>query len=343
MSQEEGPDEPTVVGRPVEEGVDAILAEDDSRDRDAVRATLETVAEDGVVSDESVESALGQLAKVISTPETRVEFAAMELSDAEETATSEGVAELDTVRARLETYESRLEAVEEDIAALGPRLREIVDRRGTANAYETATAIRELETEANELHHAADELGVELEEFGRWLGDPTTRHDEFEEELEAVEGSLDVLEETADDVATAAGEDDAGDGADAGSDADRGGSDAPAAPEVVWADATLRTRVTALLLADLRAELADLRAWPGASHGDDHERLETLEDRLAGLEERYQGLSNRLKDLARPAWTERFGDPLGRFDDAATGFEPPIDWGDVESELERVRDELGTA
>lgn len=345
MSQEEGPHGPDVAGRPVEAAVDAVLAEDDSRDREAVRAALETVAEGDVVSDASVDSALGEVAKVVSTPETRVEFAAMELSDVRETAEAEGVADLDVVRARIEAYESRLETVEEEVGELGPRLRAVVDRHGAgANAYEVATAVRELETEANDLHYAADELGVELEEFGRWLADAGTRHDEFEEELEAVETSLDGLTETVENLAAAEGERDAtGEDAETGDDEDDRGvaaaPDLPADPGVVWADATLRTRVTALLLADLRAELADVRAWPErAGNEADRARLEELEDRLGELEEQCQGLRERLADLARPAWTERFGDRLDEFGAAIDGFEPPVSWGEVDAELERYRD-----
>ena len=345
MSQGDGSDGPDA-GRPVETAVDAVLAEDDSRDRESVRAALETVAEDGVVSDASIESALGELAKVVSTPETRVEFAAMELSEAKETAEAEGVADLDTVRARVEAYESRLESVEEEIGELGPRLRAVVDRRNEgANTYEVATAVHELETEANDLHYTADELQVELEEFGRWLADPGTRHDEFEAELEAVEASLGGLTGTVEDLTAAegerdaAGEDAAGDDEGDGTGEDATTPDLPADPSVVWADARLRTRVTGLLLADLRAELADLRAWPdGAESGGDRGRLGKLKDRLGELEERRRTLSDRLDDLSRPAWTERFGDRLDEFEAAMDGFEPPVSWGEVEAELERYRD-----
>jgi chromosome segregation ATPase len=352
MSQEAG-DGPDVAGRSVEAAVDAVLAEDDSRNRESVRAALETVAEDGVVSDASIESALGELAKVVSTPETRVEFATMELSEAKETAEAEGVADLDTVRARIGAYESRLESVEGEIGALGPRLREVVDRHGGgASAYEVATSIRELENEADELHYAADELQVELEEFGRWLADPGTRHDEFEAELEAVEASLGGLTGTVEDLAAAVGTngkadadtDDADTDDEDTDDEDNGDEDAiapglPADPAVVWADARLRTRVTALLLADLRAELADLRAWPdGAGSEGNRARLEELDDRLGELEARRRGLRERLEDLSRPAWTGRFGDRLDEFEAAMDGFEPPVSWGEVDAELERYRD-----
>lgn len=331
MSQEEGPDGPELVGRPVADAVEAVLAGDDSRDRERVRATLERVAEDGLVSRRAIEDELGELAKVVSTPETRVEIAAMGLSDARETAESDGVAGLDTVRARIDTFEARLGRLEEEVGALGPELRELVDGREGANVYEVASGIRELEAEANELHGAADELGVEVEEFDRWLADPGTRYDEVEEELEAVEGSLDALRGTVEDLAAVGPDADGPDGED---------PDLPVEPAAVWADATLRTRVTSLLLADLRVELADLRAWPEGARGD-VDRLEAFDRRLADLEGRCGDLTERLADLARPAWRDRYGERVDGFEAAMEDIEPPVAWEEVEAELKRRREWLG--
>jgi chromosome segregation ATPase len=330
MSQEEGSGGPELIGRPVEEAVEAVLSEDDSRDRGTVRATLETVTEDGVVSEAAIEAELEEVSKVVSTPETRVELAAMEVSEAKETAEAEGVSDLDTVRARIGTYESRLEAVEEAIGSLGPDLREVIDRRTAgANAYEVAAGLREVRAEANELHRTADELQVDAEEFGRWLTDPGTRYEELEGEIEAVERSLAALSGTADDLDA---DDDEGEGA---------SSSLPAEPGVVWADASLRTRVTALLLADIEAELDDLRAWPGREGSDD--RLDELGTRLGELEGECRDLEERLDDLARPAWTDRFGDRLDDLEDELDRFAPPVSWGEVEAELERHRETLGAA
>ena len=337
MSQDQGSGSGDVVGRPVAEAVEAVLAEDDSRDRATVRATLERVAEDGVVTGSGIEGALAELSKVVSTPETRVELAAIGLTDARETAEAEGVADLDTVRARLDAFESRLDAVRARIDGLGPELRAVIDRREEGDVYAVAAGSRELEAEANELHRAADELGVELEEFGRWLTDPGTRYDELEEEVEAVEGSLEELAGSVEELATAVDEDD---GTNAGG-TERGAL--PADPGVAWADATLRTRVTSLLVADLRAELADLRAWPdGAADGVDTARLDDAEARLDRLEGRCRSLAERLDGLARPAWTGRFGDRLDGFEAATEGVEPPVPWGEVRAELERYREGVGT-
>jgi chromosome segregation ATPase len=330
MNQEEGSGNPRLIGRPVEEAVEAVLDADDSRDRETVRGILETVAEDGTVSESALQSRLGKMGNIVSTPENRVEFAAMEIDDAKETAEREGVLELDTVRSRVEGYESRLEAAEDRISTLGPELREIArSRKEGANAYEVASDLRELEAEANELHRTADELQVDAEEFGRWLTDPGTRYEELEGEIEAVERSLAALSGTADDLDA---DDDEGEGA---------SSSLPAEPGVVWADASLRTRVTALLLADIEAELDDLRAWPGREGSDD--RLDELGTRLGELEGECRDLEERLDDLARPAWTDRFGDRLDDLEDELDRFAPPVSWGEVEAELERHRETLGAA
>jgi len=319
MDREEGSDRPDVLGRPVEAAVDAVLAVDDTRDRETVRATLDRVAEDGVVTESGVEAALAELSKVVSTPETRIELAAIGLSEARETAETEGVAGLDTVRSRLDAYESRLGALEEEIGVLGPELRSLVDRREDGDVYAVAAGVRDLESEANDLHRAADELGVDLESFEAWLTDPGTRYDDLEADIESVEGSLEALADAVERLASGATSGD---------------------PGVVWADATLRARVTALLVADLRAEIADLRGWPEGTAGDT-DRLDDLEDRLDDLATRCRHLRGRLADLARPAWRERFGDRIDGLEAALEGFEPPVPWGEVEAELARCREGLG--
>ena len=340
MSKDQGSGSADVIGRPVADAVEAVLAEDsaDSRDRETVRTTLERVAEDGVVSESGIEAALAELSKVVSTPETRIEFAAIELADARETAEAEGVADLEIVRSRMDAFESRLNTVQARIDGLGPELRELIDRRDEGDVYAVATGSRELEAEANELHRAADELGVELEEFGRWLTDPGTRYDELEEEVEAVEDSLEGLAGTVEELATAVEGDDEG----VTRGAARGAP--PADPGVAWADATLRTRVTSLLVADLRVELADLRGWPSeAADGADTARLDDAEARLDRLGGRCRSLAERLDGLARPAWTDRFGDRLDGFEAAMEEVDPPVDWGEVEAELERYREDVGAA
>lgn len=332
MSQEEGSNgdgRVELVGLPIAEAVEAVLATEGSRDPEAVRAALETVSVDGVVRQEAVREALAEAAKVVSTPETRVELAGIELAEARESAETEGVTDLASVRTRIDEYETRLGAAEERIAALGPELRELVDRRGDpGGAYEVATGVRELRDEANELQYVADELQQDVEAFGRWLADPEVRYDEFASEVTGVEGSVADLAGTVDAVAAATDEAGAGD------------VEPASDPGRAWADATVRTEVVGLLVTDLRGELAELRAWPVGERGAETERVEGLAADLDGLDDRRRDLRARLEGLARPSWTERFGEHLAAVERDLAAFESPVPWGEVETTLARHREAI---
>ncbi|WP_435365112.1 hypothetical protein [Haloarchaeobius sp. DYHT-AS-18] len=64
-----------LAGLSVEDAAEVVLDRDESRDRDDVERTLQLVADDGVVTCEAVDDALGRVSKVVATPETRVELA----------------------------------------------------------------------------------------------------------------------------------------------------------------------------------------------------------------------------------------------------------------------------
>jgi len=337
MSQEDDAAPDDVAGLPVEDAVDAVVARDDGNDRDRgeVRAALETVAEDGVVAWDGVDAALAHVSKVVATPETRVELAARGLSDAREAASP--VADLDAVDSRLTAFEARLAAVESRTADLGADLQALVARPGEgdpdADLYATARGIRQLTADANEAHRAADELGVDVEEFEEWLADPDVRYEEFEGDVDAVERSVDELAAAVDRLAADLAEGDDGDGEGAG---DEEGN-TPADAAATWFDLTLRSRVIGLLLADVRAELADLRTWADREDLDHGERLDAFDARLADLDDRVVAAGDRLDDLARPDWRARFDDRLDAFGSALDGLEPPVDWGEVQATLEEHR------
>jgi polyhydroxyalkanoate synthesis regulator phasin len=339
MNEEDGePGPDRIHGLSIDDAVDE-AAERTGRDPEEVRRALAHVTDDeDVVSTDAVDDALAHLSKVVSTPETRAEFAAIELSDAREAA--EPVADVDTVAARLDAFESRLDAVEARVADLGVELQRLVDGDATADLVETAVAIRDLTETANATQRAADELYVDAEEFQRWLATPAVRSEEFASELDALDESLDALAGTVDDLAdaVAGGTDDAVADTDVDADADD--------PALGWFEATLRHRAVGLLLADLRAELADLHTLAArdasgtTADSDDSASQDDLDDRLDALERRWRTLDDRLDDLARRRWHDRFADHLRALDAALDPFEPPIDWTDVQAALDDVREDV---
>ena len=347
MSQEDGERPPDrIVGLSIDDAADVLVAADETRDRDAVGRALSYVVEDGVVTENGVDEALSHLSKVVSTPETRAELAAIELADAREAAVP--VADLDTVQARLDAFEERLDAVESRVAELGAELQTLVaadDPSDAEERYERAVGIQQLTRGANDTQRAADELQVDVEEFQRWLADPERRYDEIGEGLDALDESLTDLAGVVDDVAagsdggTAAG---SSDGTDAEED-DGARRDGETDPAAAWADAALRHRAVGLLFPDLRAELADLRTMDEGNgvDADVRDRAAEVDARLDDLRERWRAIGDRLDDGARPAWRERYSDRVAGFEEAIDTVEPPIDWGAVQAELDEHRAALG--
>lgn len=310
-------------GLAVAAAVEAVVDGNADRDREQVRSALDHVAADGVVSRAAAEDAVGHAAKVVSTPETRVELAASALEDARATATP--VADLDVVGVRLAEFDERLDALEGRVSALGETLSTVVDRLIEGDIYAVATGVDDVIAEANAVHRAADELSTDIEAFERWVADPETRADRLADDVDAVAETLDALEATADAVA--------------GADPDTATVEVPDAgavdPAVAWFDVAVRQRLVALLLADLRVEVADLETW--ANREGEDAKLEGVADRVDSLAVRREALADRVDSLARSDWTDRFGDRLraaeSRFDD----LEPPVDWGEVRQTLEEHR------
>jgi len=338
MSQDDaedgaGSDAPSLDGMAVDDAIEAVVAADENRDPDAVRRALSHVSEDGVVTESAVDDAVGHLSKVVATPETRVELVGIELEEAREDAQS--VADIDLVAARLDEYETELVALEDRLERVQASLSDVVDRAGDPESlYAVGRGCSEVTAEANALQADADDLKLELEnDFQRWLGDAGFRAERLDEDVDAVERMLEVLS------GVAAALDDA----DEGEQPTLPGGEAVADPAVAWFDASLRVRVATLLLADLRAERADLRTWldrEGEGEDGDEEAADALEDaagRLASLDERASGLEDWLDALAESAWRDRFGDRVETFEHAVDDRSTPVDWADVQAALDRHR------
>ncbi|WP_255197863.1 hypothetical protein [Halorarius litoreus] len=318
MSPEERRD--SIDGLELDDAVDAVTAADETHDPEAVRAALDYVTDDeGVVREAAVDPAFGELSKVVSTPETRVELAQMALDDARETA--EPVADIDAVAARLDDFEARVDALDARVEALGEQLGSLIDDHGeAADLYETAEGIRALTDEANRVQVEADELQQHLEAFERWVDTESLRLDELEEDVAAAESEVDDLVAAVEKL-----------------DAVLDQLDPDAADELVagWLHTTVGRRVTDLLLTDLRAEIEDLRAWPGGV--EDTDRLAAIEADVDELAERTTATAETLDALVAPEWDERFGDRLADLDAALDAVEPPVDWGAVQEIVEEHR------
>ena len=306
-----------IAGRSIDTAVEMVVARDDSPGPDEVRRVLSSVAADGVVTWDAVDDALAHLSKVVSTPETRVELAAMELTEARDAA--EEVTDRDIVRTRLETFERRLDAVESRVEAVAAELQSLV-HDDSAGLYEVATDVRRLTVAANEAQHDADELQVDLEEFQRWLADAETRRATLAEEVDALDDSLERLAAVVDELAASMDE------ADTEVDAGTG-----------WFDVLLRYRALEPLFSDLQRELAALTAWDEEAGGETADDLAALGDRLDDLRERWRSGTDRLDALARPAWRARFDERLSSFDSALEKVEPPVDWAEISAALDEAR------
>jgi len=325
----------SIAGLPVEEAVETVLDRGDVEDPEAARAVIEPIAEDGVVSQAAAQSVLADVSKMVATPETRVEVAAAALDSARETA--EPITDLGAVRARIEEYESRLASVEQRVDALGTSLQRLVeDHGGDGDLYELAVGIDRLTADANDAQRTADELYTEIGAFERWLTSPRARYDELDDDLDALDDALLDLVAAVDDLANAI----------------EGGPDAPETDSEdiarAWTDASLRQRVLGLLLADVRAELAELREWPEDGPGDgavtgDNAGAARIEQRVDDLEKRLAAIGGRLTDLADAAATDAHERRVTTFEETLEGYESPIRWDEVQSELRAHLAELEDA
>ncbi|QPV61230.1 hypothetical protein I7X12_10635 [Halosimplex litoreum] len=320
----------TLDGLAIEDAVERVRAREPARDPETVRAALSFAADDGVVSREGLRESLKLTSKVLTTAETRVELATIALDDAREAA--ESAPDLPTVGARLDGFETEVAAVEDRAATLGEDLQAVVDdREDPAARFAVADGLRRVDERARDVQRTADELQFELEDFERWLDSHAVRVRELGDDLDALATSLDDLASAVDAVEAADG-----DGT-----ADRNAVDDPAR---VWFDATLSHRATGLSVADLRAELADLRTWADREDADPVEEggLDDLAGRLDDLDGRHAELGERLDAVAEPEWTDRFGDRIAAAESELDDCEPPVDWAAVGSVLDEHRGDFGS-
>ncbi|MFD1585382.1 halo transducer protein [Halorientalis brevis] len=323
MSQDESDGADNIAGLSLSDAVDAVVATVDALDRETARAVLATITEDGVVSRDAVDAALADASMAVSNAESRAEMAAVRLADVRESAAD--APDLDAIRTRVDAFESDVAAIEERASDLGATLQELVGRKDDpASLYDLAAEIEQLTEEAGSVHATAEELRTDLESFEEWLADSNARLRELERDLDVIEQSIEALGENVDELASLV----AGDRDHQATDDDLAGA---------WLELSVTHRVRELGLMDARAELADLRTWAADDDGDAEGYGNDAERRLDELEDQWRTLGDRIDDVAPPAWRDRFEDRRSAVEDALDGFEPPIDFGAVQAELEKHR------
>ncbi|MEF8851696.1 MAG: hypothetical protein V5A44_08235 [Haloarculaceae archaeon] len=305
----------------LEAAVDAVLAADESRDRTLVRDALERFTEDGVVTWSAADRAVPRVTRAASTAEERTSMASFEFAKARDDAAA--VADLATVEGRLADFESELSVLRERTDELSDRVDDLPERVETAEAvYPVAVELREVADEAESVEDTAMALAEAIEAFRDDLEDPESWVRSVRRDLVAVEDTLDAVESVADSLESEIA-------------AESDGWAAEVDPAVAWFDATLRTAVVGLMVADARFELADLRTW--ADREDASWFPDEVDDQVATLEDRRATLVSRLDDLALPEWRERFGDRLDAFEREVGDVDPPVDWHELQATLERYR------
>lgn len=320
-------------GLSLNDAVEAVVAREPDRERGRVRETLATLTDDeDVVRASAVEGALDELSEVVDTAETRTELAGSELLECRMNARRYD--DLDAVVSRFDALEGRMTSAESRVEGLLSELDALAD--GAGPDHETAAEIRRIAVAANEVQRDADELMDDVSGLERWLSEPDVRHDELDADVGGLERSLSGLAEQVEQLD--AGVENYGD--DAGHAVDGYHGDAG----TVWVDLAFRHRAIEPLLADLRAELADLRELDERADEDDEPAgggWDEFADRLDDAEARHGRLGDRIDALAREAWVERYGEPLSSLEATLADVEPPVDWDGVQAALDDHREAVG--
>lgn len=294
-------DDSDLVGEPVERVTEQVASRGD-RDTDDVRAAIDPFVEDGRVTRDGIDATVSDTAKIISTAESRVEYAAGAAETMRETLADAPA--VPTVETRRVSFEERLDAVVDRLDTVQATLASVVEQSDSPPLFELGVDLRSASTHAQGIVQTADDLQRDIEQFESWLTDPERRTQELSEDVELVADSIEELEAATEET-----------------------------PEpATLADAHLQTDVFELLVADLRAELDDLAAFEPTGDLDSlHGEVDALDDRLAALRA-------RLDD--DPAYREQFGDVLASLAETLADREPPVEWGAIQETLSDHREQL---
>jgi len=294
---------------PLDELVDDVVDRTDE-EPESIRTWLEPFTEDGKVTPAAIESSVTDVSQILATAETRIDLA----TRTHDEATAAGNApDLDIVDVRRRAFGDRLDDLRADVEALGDDLGAAWSGLDEPVAvYRAAVALHEITTDAQDIVRVAHDLETELEAFEAWLRSANRRHDALVDEVEAAEESAAAVAETVESLRDA-------------NDAD---------PER-WFDAAVQTRVLDLVVADLRAEADDLRAWAdrdGVSFPDDVDaRIDDLE---AEVTDHVEALGDGTDG------DDEFGERLDALDAELEAVEPPVAWARVDDTVAEARSAL---
>jgi chromosome segregation ATPase len=308
-----------LTGRSIEAVAERISASG-NHDPETVRETLAEISEEGTVTREAIDEALADLSKVVATPETRVEITRRTLTDASEAA--EPVRDTEIVRSRLNNFETEISTLEERVTTLGSRLSALVERaQDPDDLHAIGSEIREIRSEATDVQGDADALTVEIESFEQYLRNPDRWADELGEDVDALEEAIEEPLEVAANV----------------SDIERDGHERTDLA-LAWANATLQNRLQKLLIEDVKAEL-DALSEVAIDQGID-DPCNGIGQRLEEVETFRSDVSHRLDEVAKHSWERTHGEVINSFAQTLVEFEHPINWVELQDELEYHRERL---
>jgi transposase-like protein len=295
---------------PVDDVVDEVADRTDDEPA-TIRQWLDPFTDDGHVTPAAIESTVTDVSQILATAETRVDLATRTHEEA--TAAADEAPALDVVEVRRDAFGERLADLRADVEALADDLGAARSGLDTPVAvYRSAVALHDVTTEAQRIVRVAHDLETELEAFEAWIGSANRRHDGLLDDVEAAEESAETVAEAVAELREA---------------------DEP--DQERRFDAAVQTRVLDLVVADLRAEAADLRAWAERDGVDFPD----------GVDERVDDLAAAVDDSAAaladgPPWDDRFAERLDALDAELAAVDPPVAWARVDETVAEARTAL---
>jgi hypothetical protein len=300
-----------------ETAVERVCEAEPSVDPEHVRRLLEPVVADETVTRDAVDDALGHAAKVVATPETRVELTEQALADARETAAP--VVDVTLVGHHLERFETRLATVRERVGGLGEELDDLTADADDLALYSLAWRLQRLTATAGEAQQAADQLTGDIEAFEEWVLAP-------EQRAEALAADCDALRESVDDVEAAT--------------ADIEAADPDGETGAAWADTTLRQRLLAALVDDLRTEhegLATLARHDATAGDADAAWIASIDADIETAETALEAIGDRLDAAATEDWEAAYETHVQTLELTIENLDPPMDWERAQQVFEQQR------